>query len=571
MTENNNQRNVTYDSLKEGMQEQFAYMLANDQYNGRYSERFACLEELVCDVVEECTEQERSEQERSNHVLKDFSRTLSDTESGAPGGGSRPVVGAVPMIPLNPTSEVADKLPILTTGLAPIAPDLVTRGYLCNDGTLPPDSTIIPVTPKLQHGGFDGGAKNCFFGTWNPPAFVTLMGQLESGKTSAALPLQCNPDAELEPGIITLAGRNVAVYPKGVQMPPYYAYHICFDGFDVFIHKDITPKNDNPQIWVDYRAESVLKYGGLYQAQQVLLDFLQELGFTKKQERLSRADIHIMIDVAVSAFTKLYLADHDVTKSRGFVINGKKRRWGKDIETFTTGSLERIQLIIYNKRREMEKKKNKDTAAKYAMTRANIGEEWYESDRPITRIEYRMGRDVLRELGINSLEDLRKSERAIVQYLTHDWFRLLKDEKVRGTENDAPIHPLWERVQSLFFQHFSCADVERVEWKEKIISVDCEALDKQGAGCFDSSSIPRFGEQKSVADLRQRLHWQVDRVVDEEFLEKHNRKARLLQTEKGVTYGVEPSKETPEGSCGNDLEYHRSWDNFMTPTYHLRR
>jgi len=455
---------------------------------------------------------------------------------------------------------------------ADVAPDIVTRGYLCNSPPHSPLSGSTEIIPKLQHGGFDGGAKNCFFGTWNPPAFVTLIGQLESGKTSAKSPLQSNPDAELEPGVITLAGRNVTVYPTGSRVGVFFEYHICFEGYDVFIHKDITPKNDNPQIWVEYRAESILKYGGLYQAQQVLLDFLQELGFTKERERVSRIDIQVMIDVPVSAFTKLYLGDHDVTKARGFEINGKKRRWGKQIETFDTGNSSRIGLCIYDKRWEIRKKMNKETAAKYTKTIENIGEEWWESARPITRVEFRLGREALKALGVDSLEDFRHREEAIVKYLTHDWFRLLKDEKVRGTENDAAIHPLWERVQSLFLQHFSGADVPDVKWKKPSrVSVDSVALDKQGVGCLSASSVARFGKLNSVADLCLRLHWLVDHTVDEDTFEKYNRVAKRIEVEKGVVFG-EPSKETPQGSFGNDLVRSRDLGRFMAPPkFHLRR
>ena len=132
-------------------------------------------------------------------------------------------------------------------------------------------------------------------------------------------------------------------------------------------------------------------------------------------------------------------------------INGKKKQWGKHIETFDTGDIARCQLCIYDKRLEINKKMNKETAAKYTKTIENIGEEWWNSNRPITRIEFRLSRSALKALGVDSLEDFRRREHAIVEYLTHHWFRLLEKEKVRGTENEAAVHPLWERVRSLFF------------------------------------------------------------------------------------------------------------------------
>jgi hypothetical protein len=302
----------------------------------------------------------------------------------------------------------------------------------------------------------------------------------------------------------------------------------------------MTPKNNNPQIWVDYRAESVLKYGSLYGAQDVLLDFLLSLGFTKFEddgERVSRLDIQIMIDVPVMDFVGLYLTGHDVSKGRDFKINGKKKKWGKVIETFETGSKDRLQLCVYDKRAEILKKMNGETAAKYMKTIENIGAEWWNSNRPITRIEFRLSRYALKALGVNSLEDFRRRERAIVEYLTKNWFRLLENPKVRGTENEAAIHHHWERVRALFFQYFSCAEVPKVEWqKPDRLSTDCVALNKQGMGCLDGSAAARYGELKSVEDLRNCIHIIVDRSVNEEMLEKHNRRVRRIEVEKGTKF-----------------------------------
>jgi hypothetical protein len=363
---------------------------------------------------------------------------------------------------------------------------------------------------------------------------------------------QSNPDGESESEILTLAGRKIVVNPGGARIGQvYYAYHISFEGYDVFIHRDLTPKNDNPQIWVDYRAESILKYGSLYAAQDVLLDFLSSLGFTKVGERPSRIDIQGMIDVPVREFVKLYLADHDVSKGRKFTINGKKRAWGKVIETFKTGTDNRLELDIYDKKAEVRKKYNDETAAKYDKTIENIGKEWWESDRPVTRVEFRLGREALKAIEVESLKDFRKRERAIVEYLTHKWFRLLAKPKVRGTENEADIHPLWERVKNLFFEYFSGAEVPKVEWqKPTCVSVDCNARIKQGLGNLAIAAVAKSGEQRNPHALRNRtcelIHFSTDDV------EKYNRRIRRIEVEKGVKF----VEQTMVGFDGQELTFH---------------
>jgi len=231
------------------------------------------------------------------------------------------------------------------------------------------DAESISETPeKIVHGDIDY-VKNSFFDTWNTPDFVTLTGQFESVKTRILLARQSNPGAELEPEIITLAGQDVIVNPSGVRIGKgvYYAYHLTFEGFDVFIHQDEKPKNDNPQIWFDIRAEARLNYGA-YGAQQVMVDCLSQLGFTVESEKLSQVDVQVMIDVPVSAIVKLYLADHDVGGGHNFRINGKKKKWGKQIETLEHGDRKRIQFSAYDKRVEIAKKYNAETAAKYDKT-----------------------------------------------------------------------------------------------------------------------------------------------------------------------------------------------------------
>ena len=516
------QKNISYDDLMGGMLDRFAYMLHYEKYNGKYAAEFTVLEELLADSMTcDSDDHTRQEQEASNQVLVAFSKTLPSGESGGRDAGASAATSHIATVPFStPPSDCSEKLPILTSISPDVAPSVVTRGCSCNSSpmsALPCNPESIPKTPeKILHGDIDY-VKNSFFGTWNPSDFATFTGQCESAKTSISLVRQSNPGAELEPEITTLAGRDVIVNPSGVRIGKgaYYAHHLTFEGFDVFIHQDEKPKNDNPQIRFDIRAEARLNYGA-YGAQQVLVDFLSQLGFTVESEKLSRLDIQVMIDVPVSAFVKFYLADHDVGGGRNFRINGKKKTWGKQIETLDIGDRKRIHLSIYDKRQEIAKKYNAETAAKYDKTIENIGAAWWHSDHAITRIEFSLGRDSLRAWGVNSLEDFRLRERAIVEYLTHKWFRLLKNPKVRGTENDAEIHPIWKRVQSLFFQYFCCADVPAVKREKPTrVSVDSERLENQGGGCYVNATASRYGKQKSMEDLRHRLHAALDDFVVE--------------------------------------------------------
>jgi hypothetical protein len=192
---------------------------------------------------------------------------------------------------------------------------------------------------------------------------------------------------------------------------------------------------------------------------------------------------------------------------------------------------------------------------RFDKTIENIGTEWWESNRPVTRVEFRLFREALAGLGVESLEDFRQRERAIAEYLTKDWFRLLAKPKVRGTENDAEIHELWVRVQNLFFEHFSCAEVPKVEWQKPTrVSVDSKRLIKQGRGCFVSAVIAESGVQKSKAALRNRI---IERVyIDDVTLDKGNQKIRRIEVEKGIKFveqtGI-PARYSSSYDCDCDL------------------
>ena len=96
MTENKEQQNVSYEELMAGMESRFGRMLENYEYNGRYAAEFDVLEDLVCNLVDDGSdEQEQLAQVASDKVLRDFSRALPDTEVGGQSGGSRLSSGTV--------------------------------------------------------------------------------------------------------------------------------------------------------------------------------------------------------------------------------------------------------------------------------------------------------------------------------------------------------------------------------------------------------------------------------------------------------------------------------------------
>ncbi|GHT25071.1 hypothetical protein FACS189419_10030 [Planctomycetales bacterium] len=71
------------------------------------------------------------------------------------------------------------------------------------------------------------------------------------------------------------------------------------------------------------------------------------------------------------------------------------------------------------------------------MINCSHGEEFLIDGLLLTRIEFRLGRDALKHLRIDTIADLEEKESSLAEWLPRNWFRLLEEPAVRGHENTA--------------------------------------------------------------------------------------------------------------------------------------
>jgi len=294
-----------------------------------------------------------------------------------------------------------------------------------------------------------------------------------------------------------------------------------------------TPNKHIQPVRIRYGAESLQgdrdRLFSLHEG--FVLPFLRKLGFIVTEEKLSRLDLQCLVDIPVRDFMVLLLNGHFVTKFRKKAIYGTMTR----DETFELGSMVNIQLCIYDKRQEFTSRKSSVLKEAQFMEEC-VGEEWYNSSRPITRVEFRLGRDALKSFGIDTISDLRDKERGLIDILTTEWVRILEKPKIRGHENTASIHPIWERVRRAFFSHFT-GKVSEVKW-EKRASVSCDpvALERQALGCMSKALAYRFGEQVEVKDTKGLANGWVDTIVID-LHEKLNVVAEVVRHKTGIELG----------------------------------
>ena len=125
------------------------------------------------------------------------------------------------------------------------------------------------------------------------------------------------------------------------------------------------------------------------------------------------------LDVPLRKFTKLIWKKHAVQRARKSVLYMRLLV----PETYTAGDIDTVQVSIYNKRAELE---NAKPWKRQLTIDHSIGQDWWSSAKPITRVEVRIGRTALKEYGIDSVADLLKRERAIIDYITRYNFWLLE-------------------------------------------------------------------------------------------------------------------------------------------------
>jgi len=506
MTDN---QNVTNESILHSMEERLTRRLYNDQYNDKYHNEVVALEEFLC-------------------------QSTGDTDSADAPGDSRGVGGAVP----DAASVVTDNENFAhsnTDGKRKIAsymPEVSNTGISTyHHAEFPP----FPRTEPLKSGHYDGGTENAFFSPCSPQWWknINIIGEAK---------VRAQQQKRGMKEFIFLGGEKVLVHPRGKPVGNNkYEYMIEWGGYDLKIW-------DNPEkppalghVRVRYGAEVLAEYGW-DESQQRLLDWLASLGFVPYSEfgeKLTRVDLNVCVPIAVSEFESLIQNGHAVSRVR------KNVTW-KDClkaETYEIGKPSSVQMRIYDKGVELGNELDKNPRKHLLTIQRYIGADWINSGRPITRIEFSIGRVMMNCWGennkpIHTLAEFRARERAIVELLTRRWFRILEHPKVRGHENTAKLHPHWETVDAEFQRCYdgSTAKLERVK---KNVSVDLKRLKQMLRGIARKVGAHQHGAVKSLLEMRMVVSGIVRGLLTKEDLDVWNNIVAVYETQKCCKLGVD--------------------------------
>jgi hypothetical protein len=426
-----------------------------------------------------------------------------------------------------------------------------------------PSSFPVPDVQSLQSkdfhfGGYDGGTAVGFQCKITDAALEKLNAELGQLKEQAV-----EQDHKQDGVEGFLGGHRVVVFPTGAKEGLYYKYRIQWKGAVILIHHN--PPAERQPVRCRYTTVSLMARG-LRGIHSDVMEFLAALGFTEIEDTVSRADMQLTCAVPMSFFDGHGENDHIVTKLRKFKPVYVGTGTGKRCESLTFGEKgDKVQLCIYDKNAEIFSGK---FGQKEVMVLERIGEEWRNSNESITRIEFRCGRKALKAFGVRSVSDLLRREKAVINKLTHDWFRILAKPKVRGTENKAEVHPLWERIRSLFFRYFPGDEVKEEDLKPlEPVAVDSKKLLSQAFGCLNKAVALKYGRQADVEQIEAIICSLFSRVA-EKSKDKINAIVSRIETLSGIP--IRGNDNTDYG-MSNPTGHGHGWVRFVKPPeFHLR-
>jgi hypothetical protein len=408
----------------------------------------------------------------------------------------------------------------------------------------------IPASADLhEFGGFDGGTEIGFEVSCDSEKFPVLIESLELAKSRAS----DSPDGTF---LTELFGHEVLVDAIGARNGMFYPYKFRMGGVTFFIARK--SKKGYQGVRVRYGATALIGRS-LYDVHAAVLLFLGELGFTVLNEKISRADFQVTLEMECSDLLGLIYGGHAVSKVRNDVLyrnSGVSR-------TYACGQRGRQQLMIYFKTSELKKMAVSNPSKFQLVVEEQLGGS-FDFNTSLTRVEFRLWRDVLRLYGVDTIADLRRMETDIVAYLTSKWFRVLSVPKsdVKGHEFEASVHPVWVRVQESFRRFFP-GDGKPVEVitlrRDKPISCEPEALSKQAAGCLESMLALEYGDESSMETIYAALFDWIDNVKHSLFSGLTAR-AHKLGVETGVKVFRSSIQEKGRAVCESwihKLKYER--------------
>jgi hypothetical protein len=182
-----------------------------------------------------------------------------------------------------------------------------------------------------------------------------------------------------------------------------------------------------PNFFVTFRSQALWRDSAV-ELHQKFMKWATSVGYVKERsERLSRVDFCFDYYLPEIDFDEDCFVSRS-TKDSQYRENGR-------VQTFCLGKRD-VVLRVYDKVAEIKQESGK--AWFYLL---------WEMDKDVWRIEWQVRKEVLRQFGIVTFEDLEQIQGDLLRYLAqeHDSLRVKSEDANRSRW---PLHPLWEDLLS---------------------------------------------------------------------------------------------------------------------------
>lgn len=301
---------------------------------------------------------------------------------------------------------------------------------------------------------------------WEKDLFETLTCVFDDLKTAAQ-----NGDHDNDH--LTLDGKLFLVAPTGHKSTgPMYRWRLLCDGVTISIARQHAPQKEVPNVLIHVGSLYLMKNGGLLTAWPDIEAMLAAFQGKIEVVKLSRLDGCVdLADIDVSEYVRRYETNCFISKSRkGGVFNDGKRKTGFKLGTGK-------QIRVYDKRLEVEHQPEK----MLILIQTRWGGRYPAC---ATRVEFQVGSEGLRDLGIVTLDDYEKKRSSLFHYLTHDWFRMTDTVPKDNHHSRIETAAVWTTVQETFAAWTGQAPRSLVHKVDTL--PDYGQLAKQAIGCIGS-------------------------------------------------------------------------------------
>lgn len=255
------------------------------------------------------------------------------------------------------------------------------------------------------------------------------------------------------------------IYPSGKKGG--YGWHISTSDIHIFLSRH-DPRGSTPNVFVEIGSISCWNRGVHDVLAFIDALFMLQGGYILKKI-INRVDLAVDFVGLDIHKTEIFDRDKWVKLARTYRIYGAGRRDNTAAFGFTSRSI--ISLRIYDKLLELQ-----DDPAKLAIFKHIWGVP-QNQEVPVTRVEYQLRKDALKEFKAQKFDDFIHKIQGIWDYLCKDWFRLC-NVKHRKQTQEAENTGWWDIVTETVWSK-NAVYVERQSLKP---SKAVEPLIDQAAG-----------------------------------------------------------------------------------------